>query len=499
MKEHVPIGRHHIVVKQKVSTNATTVFPILYIEGSNGYVVMWSLVRYFLAHSSKSDTWMRDTARVIGLFYDFSTKLRNPKLDKHAPFRNFLSCLEHGTIDTESHIDETGLYWAPTGLDKTKRLRTRLIAFIDWVASEDREASGNSTFISSNNQGEKLTLSLLKSARHIIGRSPMSHTKSAQKVAKNLFRSQKALGYEFGEDPKAYINSHCENKAFPVELIAPLMEYGFVKKPLSDNLFEREDITAKMVTILLLFGGLRKSEPFHIWFNDVIPYSDFKCQTKLYHPKLAKTNLWGEKGKTRQEYLKERLMRPRNDKLNSKSYRAQWKNLAIDRKTFHADIFFLHPSAEALFVTLYQMYLPYRSKLMDIYIENNGHDHPFLFVSAGVDKRTGQSYVGAPYSMKAFTESYSKALMRLEQHLGIKIELGRNSALNPHALRHYYAQALTEAGVHEKVIQKCMHHRTIYAQEPYKGISSIKVQEILSKCSVSNFALDKIQLPIYKG
>ncbi|OEF08159.1 hypothetical protein A138_09600 [Vibrio crassostreae 9ZC77] len=498
MKEHVPIGRHHIVVKQKVATSTTTIFPVLYIEGANGYVVMWSLIRYFLAHSSKSDTWMRDTARAIGLFYDFNTKLRSLNLNKHAQFRNFLSCLECGTIDTESHLDKTGLYWAPAGLDKTKRLRTRLVAFIDWIESEHRETGGNSTFINSNNRNETLTLSLLRSARNIIERSPMSHTKSVQKVAQNLFRSQKALGYEFGEDPKAYINNHSENKAFPVELIAPLLEYGFVKKPLSDSLFEREDITAKMITILLLFGGLRKGEPFHIWFNDVIPYSDFKCQTKLYNPRLAKTNLWGEKSKTRQEYLKERHMRPRNDKMNSKSYRARWKSLAVDKKTFHADVFFLHPSAEALFVTLYQMYLVYRSKLMEIYVENNGHDHPFLFVSAGVDRRTGQSYLGAPYSVKAFTESYNKALIRLEQHLGLNIELGRNSALNPHALRHYYAQALTDAEINEKVIQKCMHHRTLYAQGSYKEVSALKVQEILSKSSVSNFALNKNQIPISK-
>ncbi|HAS8422846.1 TPA: site-specific integrase [Vibrio vulnificus] len=494
MKEHAPIGKHHIVVKQKVATSPATIFPILYLEGSHGYSIMWSLVEYFLAHSSKSDTWMGDTARAIGLFYDYSTTIHKSELDKRAQFRKFLSCLERGTIDTETHQDETNLYWAPTGLDKTKRLRTRLVAFIDWIESEEQEASGKSTFIASKKKNEKLTLSLLKTARNIIKRSPMSHTKDVVKVAGQLSQSKETLGYEFEDDPKNYINAQSENKAFPVELIAPLLQFGFVKNPIAENPFEREDITAKMITILLLFGGLRKGEPFHLWFNDVIPYSDFQCQAKLYHPRLAKTNLFGEKEKTREEYLKERHMRPRHDKMNSKSLRARWKKLAVDKTTYHADIFFLHPSAEAMFVTLYQMYLPYRSKLMETYVKNKGHDHPFLFVSTGVDRRTGESYVGAPYSVKGFTESFNKALNRLEQHIGMRIERGRDSALNPHALRHCFVQVLEDAGVDKKVIQKCMHHRTINAQEAYKGISSQKIQEVLANYSVSSVVQSKMQL-----
>ncbi|MEZ9438002.1 site-specific integrase [Vibrio atlanticus] len=303
-------------------------------------------------------------------------------------------------------------------------------------------------------------------------------------MAGQLSQSKFALGYEFEDDPKNYVNAQRENKAFPKELIAPLLQFGFVKKPLAENPFEREDITAKMVTILLLYGGLRKSEPLHLWFNDVIPYSDFQCQAKLYHPRLARTHLFGEKQKTREEYLKERHMRPRSDKANPKSLKAHWKALSVDKSTYHADIFFLHPSAEAMFVTLYQIYLPYRSKLMEEYVKNKGHNHPFLFVSNGIDQQTGESYVGAPYSQSSFGKSYDKAIKRLEQHLDMRIERGKGSALNLHSLRHFYAQALTDAGVDKKVIQKCMHHRTINAQNAYQGMSSQKIQELLASYSL---------------
>lgn len=494
MKEFAPQGRYHFVVKQKVATVPATAFPVLYLDGDNGFTIMWSLVDYFLAHPSRSETWMRDTARAVGLFYDYCSACRNTKMDRRTQLRKFMSSLEHGTVDVDAETDPTGLYWAPTGLSKAKRLRSSLSRFIDWVIEEELEAKGLSTFKSPMKSNEKLTLSLLKTAKGIIGRSYMEHAKDHSAKAEDLRKIRNAFSYEFEDDPKAYINAQSEAKSFPLELVAPLLDYGFIKDPLATNPFEREDITAKMVTILLLFGGLRKSEPFHLWFNDIIPINEFECQARIYHPRLAQTNLIGEKNKTRDQYLRERNLRPRHDKLNPKSLKAGWKKLAVDKTTYHADIYWLHSSAQAMFVSLYTLYLSYRSKLMETYQKNRGHDHPFLFVSTGVDRRTGESYVGAPYSVSQFNKSYNKALNRLELHLGIKISRGKEAAMNPHALRHCFAQALSDMGVDTKIIQKCLHHRTINAQEAYKGVTSQKVQEALANYALTNPATNYLQI-----
>lgn len=485
MKEFAPIGRHHFVVKQKVATVPATAFPILYLESDHGYTIMWSLVDYFLAYPSRSQTWMRDTARAIGLFYDYNTACQNSNTDRHTQLRKFMSCLEFGTIDTEAQTDPIGLYWAPTGLDKAKRLRGRLADFIDWVIEDELKSKGLSTFKAPRKKNEELTISLLKTAKGINKRSYMEHVKDPYQVAEHLKTTKNAFGYHFEDDPKTYLNAQSELKSFPVELIQPLLKYGFIKNPHATNLFDREDITAKMITLLLLFGGLRKSEPFHLWFNDIMPTNDFECQSRLYHPRLAKVNLLGEKDKTRDLYLRERKLRPRHDRMNSKSYHAGWKKLAVDKSSYHADIFFLHKSAEAMFVSLYTLYLSYRSKLMETYVREHGNDHPFLFVANGIDKRTGESYVGAPYSIGQFDKSYNKALDRLEVHLGMQIPRGRDSALNPHSTRHFYAQALEDMGVSDKVIQKCLRHRTINSQEAYKNVSAQKIRDTLSNYSVT--------------
>ncbi|MCB5359271.1 MULTISPECIES: site-specific integrase [Vibrio] len=485
MKEFAPQGRYHFVVKQKIATVPTTAFPVLYIESNDGFTIMWSLVRYFLAYPSRSDTWMRDTARSVGLFYDFYTACQNNRVDQRTQLRNFMSSLEHGTISNDDK-DSTGLYWAPTGVTKAKRLRGCLSRFIDWVIEEEKEAKGITTFIPQVKPSEILALSLLKTAKNIISRSFMEHTKSHTAVAENLLKARKTFGYEFEDDPSSYINAQSETKSFPIELIAPLLEYGFIKNPLATNPFEREDITAKMITILLSFGGMRKSEPLHLWFNDVTPTSEFGCQIRLYHPSAAKTNLIGEKNKTRKHYLRERGMRPRHDKSNPKSLKAGWKKLAVDSKSFHADVFWLHNSAEALFSSLYSHYLTYRSKLMETYQNNHGHDHPFLFVSTGIDRRTGESYEGAPYSISQYDKSFNKALDRLEVHLGVKVPRGRDAAMNPHAIRHFFTQALRDMGIEPKIIQRCLRQRTINAQEAYKGMSSQSVLETLNRYSTTD-------------
>lgn len=483
MNKFAPQGRFHFVVKQKIATVPSTAFPVLYLESDNGFTIMWSLVQYFLAYPSRSETWMRNTARSVGLFYDYSTACRNNNIDQRTQLRNFMSSLEHGTISTDER-DPTGLYWAPTGVTKAKSLRSCLSKFIDWVDEEEKDTKGISTFIAPVKKSEKLTLSLLKTAKRIISRSFMEHAKNQNTVAKNLLKVRNTFGYEFEYDPSTYINAQSETKSFPIELIAPLLEHGFVKNPLATNPFEREDITAKMITLLLIFGGMRKSEPLHLWFNDVTPTSEFGCQIRLYHPSAAKTRLIGEKEKTRKQYLRERGMLPRNDKSNPKSLKAGWKKLAVDKKSYHADMFWLHNSAEALFSSLYSLYLTYRSKLLETYKKNHNHDHPFLFVSTGIDRRTGESYIGAPYSISQYDKSFSKALDRLETHLGLTLPRGRDAALNPHSIRHFFAQALDDIGVEPKIIQRCLRQRTISAQEAYKGISTQKIEEILSKYSV---------------
>ena len=52
----------------------------------------------------------------------------------------------------------------------------------------------------------------------------------------------------------------------------------------------------------------------------------------------------------------------------------------------------------------------YRPPLIKINRNLGKPDHPFLFVSSGIDQATNESYEGAPYSLKAYRNAFTKVL-----------------------------------------------------------------------------------------
>ncbi|NMU46829.1 site-specific integrase, partial [Vibrio parahaemolyticus] len=99
---------------------------------------------------------MRDTARAVGLFYDYCTACNITSVNQRTQLRKFMFSLENGTIDTNEK-DPTGLYWSPTGLTKAKRLIGSLSKFIYWVNQEESLSNGSTTFVAPTKNSEKLT------------------------------------------------------------------------------------------------------------------------------------------------------------------------------------------------------------------------------------------------------------------------------------------------------------------------------------------------------
>lgn len=480
LKKYSAVGRNHVVVVQKLKDVQVVKVPVLYLFTPNGLAVLWSLVRYFQAHSSKSLSWARDTARVVGLLYDYSIAIKNLGLDKREIYRRFILSFQHGTIDPTTKEDETGLFWPPSSLRLTKKLRSHLIHFIEW---QDSEIESGSLQVKQAIKSAPPSFNEILRAKKIAELSTLAHIKDPAKIALRIKRSQEAFGIDLGNDPRDILGNPKSYIDFPSEYIPPLLEFGFVKDPTANDPFEREDITAKMITLLLAGGGLRKGEPHHLWVNDVIPHDRDGCRITLFHPSEARTNFSGEYQRmTRREYLATKKLLPRNGKGATKSHFATWKDLAVDKRNLSADVYFLHESYAHLFWEMYILYMDnYRPKMIREYQSEHGTDHPFLFVAAGEDRRTGKSYVGAPYSMAAYDYAFNQALSRLEKKLGKMIPRGRDYGMNPHALRHNYAKAMMEAGVPDTIIQQTMHHRTINAQDAYKQLSPERIQNVLAK------------------
>jgi len=459
--------------------------PVLYINTVDGIKRMETLVDYSLANADKSTSWHRTRARAVGLFYDFCQSVDNIAIFKGANphrtmLRRFDNALLMGTIDIKTGLDPTKLYWPPNSIAVAKRMCSAIIEFIRYLHDEGITSS---TFLKMNHStipnNEPATLKFLTMAIIIKKQSFLGHLTNVSKQAKKL---QDKAHNAIVQHSNSTVTTWSEEEAyrFPADLVAPLLKYGFILDEKSEVPHEQEDLTAKMITLLLFFSGMRKSEPMHLWFNDVLPdYSaSGLCHVHLRHPSDAPTYIAGE-DKLRSQYLAERGLLPR-DKGTTKSYKANWKDLSTD-KSLTAPVFFIHSNAQYLFNHMYIYYLnQYRPRLVEINRNLGKPDHPFLFVSSGVDQATGENYQGSPYSMAAYEKAFKRALDRVEKALNIVIPRGWKFGTVPHGARHFFGGMLADIGIKPKILQKCLRHRSIVSQGAYTAPTFKGIQQSLN-------------------
>ena len=468
-----PVASHHVIAKQMIGGVGSLVVPALYINVEDQPILVTNLIRYFTAYPLKSYDWRRKRARAVGLFYDFSKshiEAHGNRASHRDMVRAFALAYLNGTITPGSSEDALGLYWPPSSIKTVKNAISALQAFTKWCAGEgitsSEAVSGNGVFPS-----EHSFIRYLSTAMKIKDMSFLGYSSKTEDVAKTL--SEKAANkiVDLGTSTDVTVRAP---KSFPSWLVPDLLSEGFIVRPGAEALHEREDLAAKMITILMLFGGLRVSEPFHLWFNDVIPQVDGSCKILLQHPSDAITNLPYEANKIRRAYLAELGLQPRNTPGLPKAVHAGWKNLAVDDR-LQAPVRFIHKSAETVFRGMYLYYLRYREHLMQKYQERTNVNHPWLFVSKHDD------FTGDPYSIDSYEKALERAYRRLERRKGYVIRRGQYAGTHPHGMRHFTGQSLSDAGVDKKVVQKLLHQRSIFSQEVYTEPSEQRISDELEK------------------
>lgn len=424
---------------------------VLYMSpvGASTPIVFRELFTYFEKNGDNGLSWQRQVARAVGLFYDFCIekapiyKTDNTVADA---VRGFVQCSLSG---------DEGLGWLPS---KSKIVKRNLGYIMDF--SRFLELDG---IIPESVKGTPIHY--FYRANAIKSNVLLSHVTNVGKVARRLSETSYDHIYKFGKSTNI---TSMQITTFPDELIEPLLNEGFKLRDGSEN------IGAKMLTILMIFGGMRNSEPFHLWFNDfnIFPRTG-NLEILLHHPSDSACDIPPYKSKTREIYLLERGLFPRTDKRNSNSYHAGWKDLALDNN-LTTPIRIIHKDVERLFITLYKKYMKQREECVAVYKASHGHDHPFFFVKTG-----DPADMGAPLSMKSYIASLKGATKRLQKQGYESAEYGFEYGISPHPMRHWFATMLEEAGVKEKVIQNLMNHRSILSQEVYKSASKRSIDEAM--------------------
>jgi hypothetical protein len=282
-------------------------------------------------------------------------------------------------------------------------------------------------------------------------------------------RSRKKSTVDIGRDPRGH--SVEPVKFFPPEHADRLLWEGYRIRGRDQeaNIFLQYNVRNMMIALLDGWGGMRRSEAFHLWDTDVEedPNRLDHALVVINHPAEAKVKFRNPvtgraETATRKVYLNQRYGLPPRNEVKRGSYRAGWKGMDLN-VNYQACIFWLDPEAAALFWVLYWGYLKYvRTPIMVERLRQGGSDHPFLFVSTRADGSSDENALpGAPYSEAAYERAHKAAVER------IGLIHAKDLGTSTHGLRHLYGKMLTDLGVPPQVIKKGMHHRNFLSQSPY--------------------------------
>lgn len=195
-----------------------------------------------------------------------------------------------------------------------------------------------------------------------------------------------------------------------------------------------------LLWLLLGAGGLRLSEPLHLFCTD-IRAEGREAEVLLAHPSEGAVPTVSASGQSRltfrRAYLDEQYrLTPRHDLPLSHSLHAGWKGMAIeDQENMCSRVTWLLPMYGVLFWRAHQQYMKMRSRIAD-------RSHPYYFVNL-------RRNIGAPLTY----ENAKATLERLTSRLAIR------GHRNPHSLRHMYGHTMENRfGLPLHVVQRAMHH-----------------------------------------
>jgi integrase len=421
------------------------------------------LIDYFAEHQTRSLGWKSQVAYVTGLLIDFMHAKASHYVEpdrRQLLLADFALALRDGTI--EDGDDPSGLYWEGAAPERTNLLLALLCAFADWLA----ESHG----VTALNPGRPSTLAeQIRYWRRWNSRRStdlLKHLPPSETVRREAQRSR--TGHPF-QAPAQQGGERV--KKFPEDRIPDLLFKGFVVRGGESKraVHLRYKIRDILITILMHGGGVRESEPFHLFVNDVVEDPNFpgRALVRIYHPEdggIAWIDpLTGRRIRTtRREFLARIYGREPRNRLAGKEH-AGWKNPALTdaRNEKFFQVFWFPAFWGELFWALYKIYV------LHVYPKHR-LDHPYLFVN--LNKR----HFGDPYTLATFNKNHAAAVRRI----GLSPEKGIGTT--PHGHRHATGARMDRASVPGKIQTVVMHHTNPLSRLKYNERTAAEVQKELA-------------------
>jgi integrase len=449
----------HTTVPAKVfrdHTGIATEIPVILTD----HGPLRPLLDYMLRHAQvRSQRWMDKLTQGVSLLLEYMVANHDCFDNPKELFETFTQRLYTGTV-SEDGSDPSGLYWQGRSRAVTRHLVQLVSAFSDWMA-ERQSMTPLNPWQKATRGEEMLAWAAWHQKRD---RAFLAHTWDREKSSLAMTRARNVLL------KRTPVIDHDPVKFFPEERIHDLLFKGFIVpgQQKSPRLEARLNLRDILITLLMHYGGLRMSEAFQLYVQDVQPDPTRaeRAWVRIFHPSegTAPSDWHDAKGKpircNRNAYLRGKYgISPRTEYASTHQWHAGWKGNALDSKEHYMDVNWFPAWAGELFMKLWVFYMVQRAQLHC--------DHPFAFVTLE----------GKPYAINSFQGQHQRAVER------IGLKPAKALGTTPHAHRHAYGQRLADAQIDPIYRKKALHHKSLEAQTVYTEPDRARLNRLLEEAS----------------
>lgn len=448
-------GKFHQCVIIQDRTRADRLSVVVLVLGTP----LVSLANYF-SERNKSLQWEIATARSVGLLIDFLFAFQSvfDEIERRARLLNeFAHRLKMGTLSGDR--DDSDLWWLPRSKDNVSRIVGAVNGFSDHLIAKN----GAKPLSGWRHSTVSEQIIFWRRWQKTVDGSRMAHLKDAEDQ-----KDKAAWSRTFAEPFSSAVPAVKPKAAFPEEHFDELILQGFIRPGISKTrpIWERLNVRDAMIALLLNGGGVRVSEPFHLWVCDVIPDPQFpaRAYVRIYHPTEGSIacndrSTGAPHVVTRATYLQTHHgMRA----ISETEPGVGWKKNALHADGNYMPIFWFPSHYGELFFDLFKIYIEHCRPLSD---------SPYLFLTEeGLRMKPG-----------AYRDLHNAAVRR------IGLIPSKRRGTTPHGHRHAYGRRLERAKVagllSEKVVQSCFHHNSPESQQIYTESDVADVTNVLNSAS----------------
>lgn len=435
------------VLKIKTNYHSSEIGKVLELPAlltESGLII--SHLRYLSQNYFKSESWKERSIYSLKLLIIFINAHESSFEQVTKLLREFTRCLTTGTIDYEALTDNHGLFWQGRTITDANNILHHITHYTDFLAIQDGyQSSRVNPFRKATSNEQRLNWCAYYHKQANVFLNHLS-SKSDAYISNQRVRQINSL-----------VSPHViQEKAvqFPQQYFDQLLEHGFKVK-------NEIDYRSQAICMLLNYGGLRKSEVFHLFVSDITlhPVYQNEALVRVYHPEYGASPDPGFNN--RREYLLESTAyKPRTQYRLSERLYSGWKAPLLTSKQYFFEVIFSPAEKAEEFLTAWANYLKYQRVEPSV-----SSFHPFAFTNS----------TGAPETVKNYQRLHKNAVER------IGLVHSKEYGTTEHGHRHAYGYRLRKQGLTQVEIQKAMHHKSPLSCLVYIQPTSDDVREYLKE------------------